>query len=503
MKALLAFDLGTSGVKCSLYDQEGNLLAAKNGEYETFYPQPDWRQQRPADWIVQITEACRALMEAVPDAWICGIGVSGHSLGVIPVDEEGQLLTEFMPIWSDARARAQAERFFTKADHKAWYEMTGNGFPAELYSLFKIMWYQDHEPQVYEKAAKFIGTKDYINLYLTGKAVTDVSYASGSGLYDLKKGCYDADYARIAGVELSKMPDIYPSHAIIGHVTKEAAQRLGIREGIPVAAGGVDNACMALGAGCFEGGDVYASLGSSAWITACAEEPVVDYENMVYTFAHCVPGHFIPSLGIFASGSALAWAADNFFPDVTGDGRFDALGELAMQSAAGANGLMYNPCLAGGSSADKSPNIRGCLYNMELGHTRADVARAVFEGIAMHLCATAWPLERSGQLGKRLLVVGGGAKGTVARQIYADVFGKEVAVSKVRQDAASLGAAALAAVGSGLWDSFLPLRKVHKDLTVCQPDLSNHAYYQKVLPFYKKLCDACADLGDAWAKLRT
>lgn len=502
MKTLLAFDLGTSGVKCSLYDQEGKLLGSEYGEYETFYPKPDWRCQRPMDWIKRITEACHTLMEAVSDAEIVGIGVSGHSLGAIPVDKNGQLLAEQMPIWSDARARAQAERFFEKIDHKTWYETTGNGFPPELYSVFKIMWYQEHEPEVYAKADKFIGTKDFVNLYLTGNAATDISYASGCGLYDLKAGCYREDFAKAAGVDLEKMPEIYSSHAIIGYVTKEAAAALGIKEGIPVAAGGVDNACMALGAGCFEGGDVYASLGSSAWITACADKPVVDYENMVYTFAHCVPGQFIPSLGIFASGNALAWAADQFFPDFTGSGRYDELGQLAEQSVAGANGLIYNPCLAGGSSADKSPNIRGCLFNLELGHTRADVARAVFEGIAMHLCSTAQPLERSGQLGSRLLVVGGGAKGKVSRQIYADVFGKEVAVSNVRQDAASLGAAALAAVGSGLWESFLPLRKVHKDLTICQPRQKNHEYYQKILPFYKKMCDACADLGDTWAQLR-
>lgn len=502
MKALLAFDLGTSGVKCSLYNEEGQLLGSRYGEYETYYPHPDWRQQRPMDWIVQIREACRALSKEVPEAEVCGIGVSGHSLGAIPVDAQGNLLVKFMPIWSDARARAQAERFFEKASHKEWYETTGNGFPAELYSLFKIMWYQDNEPEVYEKAAKFIGTKDFVNLYLTGNAVTDISYASGCGLYDLKKGCYRADYAKTAGVGLEKMPEIVASHAIIGHVTAKAAQELGIAEGIPVVAGGVDNACMALGAGCFEEGDVYASLGSSAWITASANTPVVDYDNMVYTFAHCVPGHFIPSLGIFASGSALAWAADNFFPDITGSGRFDEIGALAEQSVAGAHGLMYNPCLAGGSSADKSPNIRGCLFNMELGHTKADVARATFEGIAMHLCATAQPLEKSGQLGKRLLVVGGGAKGAVSRQIYADVFGKEVAVSRVRQDAASLGAAALAAVGSGLWQDFMPLREVHKGLTICQPRMENHEYYQKVMPVYQKLCDACSDLGDMWAQLR-
>lgn len=502
MNTLLAFDLGTSGVKCSLYDSEGTLLGAEYGEYETFYPKPDFREQCPGHWIDRITEGCRELMRHVPGTKICGIGVSGHSLGALPVDENGKLLTEQVPIWSDARARAQADRFFEKVDEKEWYETTGNGFPPELYSLFKIMWYLDNEPQVYEKAAAFVGTKDYINLFLTKRAVTDISYASGCGLFSLKEGKYREDYAAAAGISLSKLPEILPSHGIVGYVTQEAAQILGIPAGIPVVAGGVDNACMTLGAGCFEEGDMYASLGSSAWVTACTGEPMVDYNNKIYTFAHCVPGQYIPSLGIFASGSALAWAADRFFADITGKGRFDELGSMAEKSAAGANGLLFNPCLAGGSSADKSPNIRGCLYNMELGHTREDVARAVFEGIAMHLYTTAEPLVCSGTMGSRLLVVGGGSKGSFARQIYADVFGKEVAVSEVRQDAASLGAAALAAVGCGLWDDFRGIKKIHRNLTLSKPNPDNHAYYRKVLPIYRRLCDACADLGDLWVKNR-
>ena len=120
----------------------------------------------------------------------------------------------------------------------------------------------------------------------------------------------------------------------------------------------------------------------------------------------------------------------------------------------------------------------------------------------MHLYTTTRPLLSSGQIGDRLLVVGGGAKGEVARQIYADVFAKEVAVSRVRQDTASLGAAVLAAVGCGLWDSFDMLKEIHKEQTLSHPRMENHAYYQKILPVYEKLCEACSDLGDAVAALR-
>lgn len=502
MKGLLAFDLGTSGVKCSVFDGSGQLLGARYGEYETYYPCADWREQCPSDWIDRIIRGTRELMAELPEVEICGIGVSGHSLGALPVDKNGRLLAQQVPIWSDARAVSQADRFFEKVDYRLWYERTGNGFPRELYSIFKIMWYQEHDRALYECTDKFIGTKDYVNLYLTGNAVTDISYASGCGLFDLKTGTYCAEYAEAAGIDLAKMPEIYSSHGIIGYVTAAAAAELGIPAGIPVAAGGVDNACMTLGAGCFEDGDVYASLGSSAWVTASVSEPVVDYDTKIYTFAHCVPGQYLPSIGIFASGSALAWAADRWFADITGGDRFDRIGAMAAQSKAGANGLMFNPSMAGGCSFDKSTNIRGCLFNMDLGNTREDIARAVFEGIAMHLWLASAALENSGHLGNRLLVVGGGSKGTFARQTYADVFGKEVAVSRVRQDAASLGAAALAAVGCGLWESFAPLREIHKDLTLSQPNMENHAYYTRMASIYQQLCDACSDLGDLMAQQR-
>ncbi len=493
-KGLLAFDLGTSGVKCSVYDIHGTLLAAEYGEYETYYPSPDMREQAPMDWIDRIVSACRALHGVLSDTEILAIGVSGHSLGALPVDENGSLTVSRVPIWSDARAKKQAKRLFEKIDYREWYETTGSGFPAELYSVCKIMWYRDNDPAVYDKAKKFIGTKDFVNLYLTGVMATDISYASGCGMFSLKEGAYVPAYAEAAGIDLDKLPDVYPSDAVIGYVTEEAAAALGLKAGIPVVAGGVDNACMALGAGCYEGGDSYASLGSSAWITVSADEPVVDFETKVYTFAHCVPGRFIPSIGIFASGSALAWAADHFFPHITGSGRFDEIGTLAEGSPAGANGLMFNPCLAGGSSADKSPAIRGCLFNLSLGHTQNDIARAAFEGIAMHLYVSAKPLLE--KLGDRLLLVGGGAKGEFARQTYADIFGRQIAVSRVRQDAASLGAAALAAVGCGAWASFDSIKEIHREQTVHLPNAENHTVYEKRFPIYKKMCDACADLGD-------
>ena len=499
-KGIFAFDLGTSGVKCSIYDIDGTLLGASYGTYDTYYPHPDWREQAPADWICEIKKASNELRSILKSVELIGIGVSGHSLGALPVDESGNLLCDRIPIWSDARARIQAEEFFKKTDYKTWYEKTGNGFPPELYSLFKIMWYKNNDPKLYSKTYKFIGSKDYVNAYLTGTIATDYSYASGSGIYNLKDAAYMQEYADIAQVDINKFPDIFPSYEIIGKVNKKAAEELSIPEGIPVVAGGVDNACMALGAGCFKPGDTYASLGSSAWITLCSDQPTVDYDSKIYTFAHCIPGHFIPSVCIFSSGSSLNWACDNWFFDLPREKRFDAMGEFAKKSVAGANGLIFNPCLSGGSAADKSPNIRGGLLNLSLEHNREDIARAVFEGIAMHLYVASLPLESSNILSDELQLVGGGSKGTFSRQNYADVFGKNVSVSPVQQDAASLGAAALVAVGCGAWDSFDGLKEVHKKKEVVKYSAENHKVYEQRIKLYQKMCDACSDLGDSMKK---
>lgn len=496
MDTILAYDLGTSGVKCALFSLEGRVQASRTEAYSTAFPHPGWHEQRPKDWLDAIIRGTRLLLDAAPDAQVQAIGISGHSLGAIPIDREGTLLAQSAPIWSDTRAQAQADRFFRTVEYRQWYDTTGNGFPRNLYALFKILWYQDHAPQVYRSAWKFLGTKDYVNFFLTGEAATDPSYASGSGLYDLAAGCYRADYGQAAGIDLEKLPRILPSGAALGRLRPQAAEILGLRPGIPVAAGGVDNACMTLGAGCCSHGDVYASLGSSAWIIASADRPVTDYDSRIYTFAHCVPGQFLPGIGIFASGSALAWAAKHFFADLTGDDRFDRMGALAAQSPAGARGLMFNPCLAGGSSFDKSPNIRGCLFPLELRHDRADIARAVFEGIAMHLRLASIPLERAGLLGQRLLLVGGGAKGAFARQTYANVFGRRTEVTQIRQDAAALGAAALAAVACGAWKDVSRVRSAQGSSISTEPQPENVAFYQGHLSRYQKMCDMCSETGD-------
>ena len=497
---ILAFDLGTSGVKCAVFDQNGKTVASAYERYQTLYPSLGRHEQRPAEWINGIINGCRALEATLSQVNICAVGVSGHSLGAVPVDKSGELLAQSVPIWSDSRAVKQSEEFFKKIEHKVWYEKTGNGFPAELYALFKIMWYKTECEDIYDRAVKFIGTKDYVNLFLTENVATDTSYASGSGAYLLQEGRYSEEYISAAGISAYKLPQICASDEIIGHVCPEAAKLLGIKSGTPVVAGGVDNACMALGAGCFREGDSYASLGSSAWITVSSDKSVVDFDKGIYTFAHCVEGQFIPSVGVMSFGSALAWVADNLFSELCGVTRFDDMAKFAMCSEVGANGILFNPCLAGGSATEKNSDITGGFMNLSLRNKREDIARAAFEGIAMQLYSAAEPLLD--EIGDRLLVVGGGSKGEFARKVYADVFGKQIAVSGVQQDAAALGAAALAAKGCGLWQDYGKINECHGEMSITYPENGAHKAYEAMLPLYKIMSKACSGIGAKYADMK-
>lgn len=504
MAYILSYDLGTGGTKASLYDSEGNSLASTFVSCDTYYPRELFHEQRPDDWWQSVVRSTRELLEKAPvdRSEIKCLAVSGHSLGVTPVDQNGSLLTEYTPIWSDSRAVSQAKRFFETVDEETWYLTTGNGFPAANYGIFKIMWMKDEMPEVYEKAACFLGTKDYVNLRMTGVMCTDHSYASGSGAYDLKKRCYVQEYISASGVDAEKLPRIIESADIVGPLTAEAAETLGLPETVLVAAGGVDNACMCLGAACTHDGDSYTSLGSSAWIAVASHEPVVNAQKRSYVFAHCIPGMYASATSIFSAGNSFRWVKNTLFKHLESqaeaEGRdvYDLLTEIAAQSPVGSHKLIFNPTLAGGSGLDKSQFVRGCFTGLTLGHTTGDVVRSTLEGICMGLRLAMDVLNEHTELSDEMLIVGGGGKSRFWRSLFASIYNKTIIETNVGQDAGSLGAAAVAAVGAGLWDSYDRVRSIHKRLGAIEPDSSDSAVYAKILPVYAKIADIQCDIGD-------
>ena len=504
---IIAYDLGTGGNKASLYDSDGRCLAENFVSYPTQYPASGWHEQRPDDWWTAVVESTNRLLQEAPiernQIGCCGI--SGHSLGVVPLDRNGNLLREATPIWSDSRPLAQSKQFFETVDENDWYLMTGNGFPPPLYSVFKLMWYRDNEPAMFKNIHKVIGTKDYINYKLTGNMVTDYSYASGCGVYDLVNWEYSEAMISASGLPRDIFPDIVPSTEVIGELTPQAAAALNLPAHIQVVAGGVDNSCMALGARSFKEGRAYNALGSSSWIAVASATPLLDVRTRPYVFAHVIPGLFMSATAIFSAGSSFRWLRDQLCQSIVSEAEknnvdpYELMTAEAEKSPVGSNSIIFNPSLAGGNLLDASPNIRGAFMGLDLGHTRADVIRSAMEGVAFGLRVALDELRRLTGVADEMTVVGGISRSKLWRQMLADVYQMNIVKTNIDQQAAALGAAALAAVGTGIWSDFEIIDEIHAVEDIAQPIPENSAAYARLLPIYKKAGQMHAEIGDMLA----
>lgn len=484
---LIAYDLGTGGIKTSLFDENGTTYAHTFQAYQTRYEGSEIHEQRPQDWWDGIVSTTKELLKktGISPMSITGLAISGHSLGAVPVGKDGKLLREYTPIWSDKRAKKQASQFFEKTSHEEWYLQTGNGFPAECYTIFKIMWYRENEPEMYKKIYKILGSKDYCNFRMTGRACTDYSYASGVGAYILKEHRYDDRYLEIAGIDKDILPEIIPSHGIVGTLLPEAAAELGLSEKVRVVCGGVDNSCMALGAKGICASRSYLSLGSSAWIAVVDDKPVLDIRYRPFVFEHCIEGLYTSATSIFSAGNSFRWVRDSICSNLVEQERndrisdaYDEMNKMVDRSPIGANDLIFNPSLSGGAMIEESPDICGGYIGLKLGHTQDDLVRASMEGITYNLYYAMNILWKYCPDIQEMLIVGGGSKSPIWRQMFADVFGINFIKTVIDQDAASLGAAALAAYGLGYWKSYARIDELHKTESIAVPDKEKHKLYE-------------------------
>jgi len=505
MKYIIAYDLGTGGIKTSLFDESGVSIASRFMQCETYYPAPDFREQRPDDWWDILVATTKELLRSVSvdKRDIIAAACSGHSLGVVPIDRSGKLMLDMVPIWSDARAMEEAEKALpSEQSYNDWYLMTGNGFPAGLYAAFKILWYKNRMPDVYKNAAVFIGTKDYLNYRLTGVLCTDHSYASGSGVYDLKKCAYDENTIEKFHLRKDDFPKPYESCEIIGTILPDIADQMGLPNDCKIAAGGVDNACMAAGSGCVLEGMGYTNLGTSSWIAVAGSTPVLDVRTKPYVFGHIKKGMYVSAQSIFSAGNTYRWVRDQLCRDLVaaeksgGEESYAAMDRLAAESPVGANGLIMTPTLAGGNALDKSINARGTISGLDLKHTRADIIRASLEGICLGLKNALNELAAKAPLAEDMLIVGGGAKSKFWRTLFADIYEKNITSSQVGENAGSIGAMACAAVGAGIWPDYTPLLALNKPVDTIRPNADNVSIYRKTFQVYKRIAEFQSDIAD-------
>jgi xylulokinase len=450
---VLAHDLGTTGNKATLFDASGAAVATAFRAYETAYPQPNWVEQNAHDWWQAVCESTRELLDPadIAPGNIAAVSFSGMMNGLLPTDEKGTPLRPAI-IWADLRATAEADALAERCGFDEVYRRTGHR-PGASYTAAKLMWMQHHQAELYTRTHMVLQAKDYAAYKLSGTFATDYSDASSTNLFDLESRDWAGDLIQAVGLDPRKLPVAYPSSTVIGQVTAEAAGETGLLAGTPVVIGGGDGACATVGAGSVRPGDAYNYIGSSSWIAVTADHPLQDPKMRTFTFAHLDPELYFPTGTMQSAGGSFDWLERL----LRGEGEeklYDELETAVASTPAGARGLLFLPYLIGERSPHWNPQARGVFVGLTMSHGRAEMARAVFEGVALNLRMILDAFQEQGAAIQAMRLIGGGGRSPVWRQILADVYELPILRPDLLAEATSLGAAIAGGVGVGLFADY-------------------------------------------------
>ena len=443
----LAFDINSSGLRASLIDEDLNVLRNVSTTYPTHRLPDGGAEQDAADWWMSAVRAMLMLRELVPEyvKRVDAIGVCGHMMGCLPMDKNGQALSPAM-IHADLRAMPYFTQLRERFGRDYFYDLTGNVLSPRA-TLCKAIWLKNERPEVYEKTYKILQAKDYLVYRMTDELdCTDMSDASHGMLMDISRRDYNAEMFKNVGLDVTKFPQIHTACELAGTLSDQAAGALGLRSGIPVSVGGGDGACASIGAGVAKNGDYYLSLGTTAWIAGQTAEPFFDPQHRIFHIC-TLDGKGCNVFGTMqAAGKSVAWAQELF--DVSSLRTFDS---SAASVAPGSGGMLYLPYLDGERSPVFDAQAQGVFFGMNSTMKREHFLRAVLEGVGCGLSQILDVMREQEEI-RDLRIIGGGARSKLWKQIIADICNVNLHdISTFSDSATSLGAAAAAGVGIGVF----------------------------------------------------
>lgn len=508
MAYLLGIDVSTTGAKALLLDEAGNVAASASTEYPLSTPRPLWSEQNPEDWWEGARQSIdKALHSAGLDGEdVSAVGLTGQMHGLVLLDGQGRVLRPAI-LWNDQRTGAQCEEITRRAGGlEKLLTLTGNavlpGFTAP-----KILWVREHEPEIYERAEKFLLPKDYVRYRLTGEYATEVSDASGTSLLDVRNRRWSDEMLAALEIPRSWMPALTESPEVSGTLSEQAARLTGLKPGTPVVGGGGDQAAQAVGSGIVRQGIISVTSGTSGVVFAHSERYAAEAQGRLHAFCHAVPGKWHVMGVMLSAGGSFRWFRDQLGETErmaaaeSGIDPYELLTREAAEVAPGSDGLVFLPYLTGERTPYPDPQARGAFVGITLRHTKAHLVRSVLEGVAFGLRDSLELIKSLGVPVEQVRASGGGARSAVWRQIQADVFGTELVLVNVVEGAA-YGAALLAGVGGGAFASV----DQAVEATVCitnrtAPDPVNSSRYEQVYPVYRGLYPALKDTFPALGNL--
>ncbi|MGI5819156.1 MAG: xylulokinase [Armatimonadota bacterium] len=435
----LTFDIGTTALKTALIAEDGGLLALAEVEYSPKSPRPGWMEEAPETYWEAAVSGARSALESAGSAGesVRAIGLSSQGESFVAIDARGEPLTPVI-VWLDGRAREVAERWEREwLSAERFRAITGYPWIVHELTAFKIGWLAEHQPEAH-RAAKFLCLPDYLVRRMTGEFATDFNIAQMGGLLDVGRGAWSQEILAAAGIDEAQLPSIHPPGTVVGTLTQDAAGALGLPVGTPVCTGCNDQLAGAIGAGNVRSGVVSETTGTALAVVATTDERVDDMRFFVGR--HAAEGawyamHYAP-----VSAIVLTW-----FRDLCGAGDWDELLAGVEEVPPGCDGLTVLPHFSGRPEA---PDARGAILGLTLGHGRAEIARAIMESCACLLRELLHPLMAHGLMVERIRSLGGAARSDLWLQMKADMLQTPVE-RPACTEAASLGAAMLAATGVG------------------------------------------------------
>ena len=497
MPHMLGLDIGTSGAKAVVVRDDGEVIATGTADYPISHPHPLWSEQDPADWWDGARAALQAALDAagVSPGDVAGIGLTGQMHGAVFLDAEDAVIRPAM-LWNDGRTAAQCAEIERRVGLERLLAIAGN--PAlEGFQAPKILWLREHEPDNYVRVRRVLLPKDYIRLLLTGDAATDASDASGTLLLDLAARDWSDDILAALEIPREWLPRVYEGPEVTGTLRDDVAAALGLPPGLPVVAGGGDNAAAAVGTGIVREGFVSSSVGTSGVIFAHTDTFIPDPSGRLHAFCHAVPGKYHLMGVTLAAGGSMQWWRDTL---ADGSG-FAELSDAASAIPPGAEGLLFLPYLSGERTPHRDPRARGTFFGLTTRHTKAHMTRALMEGVVFSLRESVEIMRALGIAMDHARATGGGARGTLWRELQADIYRMPVARTTTEEGPA-YGAALLAGVGAGVYpDVEAASARVALAPERHEPDGSRAARYDAMFALYRDLYTATRDTMHALSDL--
>lgn len=500
MRYFMGIDLGTSAVKLLLVGEDGTLAATVSESYEVAYPRPGWSEQNQEDWWGAVVRGTRRLMEGRDPADVAALAAGGQMHGLVALDAADEVIRPCI-LWNDGRTEREVAFLNETVGQGRIAALTGNiafaGFTAP-----KLLWLRAHEPDAFARIAKIMLPKDYLTYRMTGAHVTDYSDASGTLLLDVARRAWSPEMLELCGVTEEQMPRLIDSAAPAGRLTEAAARELGLAPGTLVAAGAGDNAAAAVGCGAIDAGTMNISLGTSGTVFIPAAQFRMDEANALHAFAY-VEGRFHLMGCILAAASCTGW----FVGEVLAEGDIDASEAGIDPTSAPVDLPYFLPYLMGERSPHNDTTARGAFVGLRADTSRADMVRAVREGVAFAIRDCVEVARAQGIDIRRSTLCGGGAKSVLMRQMLANVLNRELDLPETEQGP-GFGAAMLAMVTAGAAPSVAECaaRIVRVRATVAPDPAAVAAYEQRyqiwralypaLAPVYRRISDAAAAAAD-------